>query len=178
MISHANKEAGKMNSITFKGSMVKLIGELPAIGSCARDFILTKTDLSDVTLEDFAGRPLVLNIFPSLAVCAASVRRFNLEASNLDKVEILCVSLDLPFTHMSFCKAEDIKNVLTVSELRNRDFGDSYGIRMISGALAGLLARSIVIIDAEGKITYTQLVPEITQEPDYEEVLDFIKAMK
>jgi thiol peroxidase len=169
-----------MNTVTLKGAPVKIIGELPAIGSDASDFIFTKTDLSDVTLEDFAGLPLALNIFPSLdtSVCASSVRRFNLEAAKLDNVKILCVSLDLPFAQIRFCESEDIKNVLAVSELRNRDFGDKYGIRMISGALAGLLARSIVVIDVEGKIAYTQLVPEITQEPNYEEALNFIETMK
>lgn len=169
-----------MNTVTLKGTPVKIIGELPEIGSYAPDFILTKTDLSDVTLEDFIGEFLVLNIFPSLdtSVCAASVRRFNLEAATLHDVKILCVSLDLPFAHMKFCESAGIKNVTTVSELRNRDFGDKYGIRMINGPLAGLLARTVIVIDKVGKIIYSQLVPEITQEPDYEEVLNFIKTLK
>lgn len=169
-----------MRIVTLKGTPVKIPGDLPARGSLAFDFILTKTDLSDITLEDFAGSMLLLNIFPSIdtSVCAASVRRFNLEASRLENVRILCVSLDLPFAHKRFCEAEGIKNVMTVSELRNRDFGDQYGIRMINGPLAGLLARSVLIIDGSGKVVYTQLVPEITQEPDYEAVLDFIKSLK
>jgi len=169
-----------MKTITLKGNPVKISGELPAKGTPAPDFILTKTDLSDVTLDDFSGSALVLNIFPCIdtSVCAAAVRRFNIEAANLDNVRILCVSLDLPFAHKRFCDAEGIKNVMTVSELRDRDFGDRYGVRMINGPLAGLLARSVVVIDAKGKIAYTQLVPEITQEPDYEEVLNFIKSLK
>jgi thiol peroxidase len=169
-----------MNTVTLKGAPVKIIGELPAIGSYASDFIFTKTDLSDVTLEDFAGLPLALNIFPSLdtSVCASSVRRFNLEASKLDNAKILCVSLDLPFAQIRFCESENIKNVLSVSELRNRDFGDKYGLRMISGALAGLLVRAFIVIDAQGKIAYTQLVPEITQELNYDEALCFLRAMK
>ena len=169
-----------MRIVTLKGTPVKLIGDLPSVGTHVPDFILTKTDLSDITLEDFAGSMLVLNIFPSVdtSVCAASVRRFNLEASGLENVKILCVSLDLPFAHKRFCEAEGIKNVMTVSELRNRDFGDKYGIRMINGPLAGLLARSVLIIDGSAKVVYTQLVSEITQEPDYEAVLDFIKSLK
>ena len=169
-----------MNTVTLKGTPVKISGELPGKGSIAPDFILTKTDLSDVTLEDFADKVLVLNIFPSIdtSVCATSVRRFNVESSRFENAKVLCVSLDLPFAHKRFCETEGIKNVMTVSELRNRDFGDSYGIRMINGPLAGLLARSVVIIDRDGKIAYTQLVPEITQEPDYEAALNFLKTLK
>jgi thiol peroxidase len=169
-----------MDTVTLKGSPVKVIGELPAIGSEATDFIFTKTDLSDVTLEDFAGSPLVLNIFPSLdtSVCAASVRKFNVEASKLENVKILCVSLDLPFAQARFCESEGIENVLTVSELRNRDFGDKYGLRMITGALAGLLARTLIVIDARSRIVYTQRVPEITEELNYDEALNFIKSLK
>lgn len=169
-----------MKSITLKGTPVKIMGDLPAEGSAAADFILTRNDLSDVTLEDFSGFELVLNIFPSIdtSVCAASVRRFNVEAAKFDKVKVLCVSLDLPFAQKRFCEAEGIKNVMTVSELRNRDFGNKYGIRMINGPLAGLLARSVIIISPAKKIVYTQLVPEITQEPDYEAVLRFIKSFK
>jgi thiol peroxidase len=169
-----------MSEITLKGSPVNIIGELPYAGSRAPDFILTKTDLSDVTLDNFAGKPLAMNIFPSLdtSVCAATVRRFNAEAAKLDNVNVICVSLDLPFAHMRFCESEGIKNVLNLSELRNRDFGNRYGIRMTNGPLAGLLARSIVLVDSQVNIAYTQLVPEITQEPNYDEALAFIKKMK
>jgi thiol peroxidase len=169
-----------MSTITLKGDPVKLSGNLPTAGNNAPDFILTKTDLSDVTLHDFAGSTLVLNVFPSVdtSVCAASVRRFNVEAAKLNNCKVLCVSLDLPFAHTRFCAAEGIEDVIPVSELRNRDFGDRYGIRMVSGPLAGLLARAVVVITAQGKIAYSQLVPEIVQEPDYEDVLNFIKKMK
>jgi thiol peroxidase len=168
-----------MSTVTLKGTPAKLTGDLPAVGSKASDFILTNTDLSDVSLGDFSGSNLLLNIFPSIdtPVCAASVRRFNQEASNLGNIKILCVSLDLPFAHSRFCETEGIKNVQSVSELRNREFGDKYGIRIIEGALAGLLARSIVIVDSQGNIAYTQLVPEIAEEPNYDEALSFIKTM-
>lgn len=168
-----------MATVTLKNNPVEIIGNLPTHGTKAPDFVLTKTDLSDVSLKDFAGLTLVLNIFPSIdtSVCAASVRRFNVEASKLENCRILGISLDLPFAHKRFCEAEGIKNVITVSELRNRDFGNKYGIRMTSGPLSGLLARAIVIIDSKGNIAYTQLVPEITQEPDYEKVLAFLKTI-
>jgi len=168
-----------MGTVTLKNNPVEITGKLPAPGTKAPDFVLTKTDLSDVTLKDFAGSTLILNIFPSIdtSVCAASVRRFNVEASKLENCRILGVSLDIPFAHKRFCEAEGIKNVITVSELRNRSFGDKYGIRMTSGPLSGLLARSIVVIDAKGNIAYTQLVPEITQEPDYDKVLGFLKTI-
>lgn len=169
-----------MSTVTLKGNPVKIAGELPSKGSKAPDFLLTKSDLSDVTLKDFAGSILVLNIFPSIdtPVCAASVRRFNVDAAKLDNCKVLCISEDLPFAHSRFCETEGIKNVVTLSELRNRDFGDKYGIRIIDGALAGLLARSVVIINESGRIAYTQLVPEITQEPDYEAVLKYIKSLR
>ena len=168
-----------MSTVTLKGKPVKIAGKLPGRGSAAPDFILTKSDLSDVTLKSFAGSVLVLNIFPSIdtSVCAASVRRFNMEAARLNNCKVLCVSADLPFAHMRFCEAEGIKNVITLSELRNRDFGDKYGVRILEGPLAGLMARAVVVIDARGKIDYTQLVPEITQEPDYETALNSIKSL-
>lgn len=169
-----------MNTVKLKGNPMEIIGQLPLVGSEAPDFVLTKTDLSDVTIKDFSGVPFVMNIFPSLdtSVCAASVRRFNVEAAKFDNVKILCVSCDLPFAHMRFCESEGIRNVQNLSELRDRNFGDRYGIRMTSGPLAGLLARSIAAVDSQGKIAYTQLVPEITQEPNYDEALDFIRTMK
>ena len=169
-----------MSTVTLKGSPIKIAGELPAKGSEAPDFLLTKSDLSDVTLKDFAGSMLVLNIFPSIdtPVCAASVRRFNVEAAKLDNCKVLCISKDLPFAHSRFCETEGIKNVITLSELRNCDFGDKYGVRILEGALAGLLARSVVVINESGKIAYTQLVPEITQDPDFEAVLKYIKSLR
>ncbi len=158
-----------MAQITLGGQPIHTIGQLPRIGEAAPDFVLTKTDLTDVSLKDFAGRRLVLNIFPSVdtPVCAMSVRRFNAEIDKIDNAVCLCVSRDLPFAHARFCGAEGLVNVVSVSELRNRDFGDQYGVRVMDGPLAGLLARAVVVIAATGRVIYTELVPEIKQEPDY-----------
>jgi thiol peroxidase len=162
-----------MAIITLKGNPIHTCGELPKVGSKASDFVLTKTDLADVSLKDFAGKRIVLNIFPSIdtSVCATSVRKFNAEASNLKNTVVLCVSLDLPFAHARFCGAEGLNNVISVSELRNRAFGEAYGVRIIDGPLAGLLSRAVVIIDEKGKVKYTEQVPEIAQEPNYEAAL-------
>lgn len=169
-----------MARITFKGDNVNTCGELPAIGSTAPDFLLTRTDLSDVGLDDFADVDLVINVFPSIdtPVCAASVRRFNTAVAQREKCKVLCVSRDLPFAHSRFCAAEGIENVVPVSELRNRDFGDDYGLSIVDGPLAGLLARAVIIVDATGKVVYGELVPEISHEPDYEGALAALDALK
>jgi len=166
-----------MAQVTFKGKAVNTAGELPKIGSQAPDFLLTKTDLSDITLKDVAGKRVVLNIFPSVdtSVCAMSVRRFNAEISKVENAVVLCISRDLPFAHARFCGAEGLDNVVSVSELRNLDFGKSYGMRITDGPLAGLLARAVVILDVKGKVLYTQLVPEITEEPDYDAAMNILK---
>jgi len=162
-----------MTQITLKDNPINTIGSLPAVGSQAPEFLLTKTDLSDITTEDLRGQRIILNIFPSVDtdVCAASVRFFNTKANTLDNTTVLCVSDDLPFAQKRFCGAEGLTNVISASEVRNRDFGDDYGVRIIDGPLAGILSRAIVIIDAAGKVTYTEQVPEITQEPDYDAAL-------
>ncbi|MBF0612520.1 MAG: thiol peroxidase [Magnetococcales bacterium] len=162
-----------MAQVTLKGNPIHTSGELPAVGSTAPDFVLTRTDLADVSLKDYAGKRIVLNIFPSVdtAVCAASVRRFNQEASNLANTVVLCASLDLPFAHKRFCAAEGLENVHSVSELRNHAFGEAYGVRLVDGPLAGLCARAVVVINENGQVIYTQLVPEIVEEPDYAAVL-------
>ncbi|MDX2441475.1 MAG: thiol peroxidase [Desulfobacterales bacterium] len=166
-----------MAQITFKGDPVHTIGELPKIGDKAPDFLLTKTDLSDISLKDVSGKKVILNIFPSIdtPVCSISVARFNEEISKFDNAIVIGASLDLPFAHARFCEAEGIKNVTTASELRNREFGSNYGVRMVDGPLAGLLARAIVVIDENSKVIYTQLVGEITQEPDYDKALNMLK---
>lgn len=166
-----------MAEITLKGNKIHTCGELPAVGSQAPDFVFTKTDLSDVSLEDFAGKRIVLNIFPSIdtSVCAASVRRFNEEANKLENTAVLCASLDLPFAHQRFCGAEGLENVIPVTELRKRAFGEDYGVRIIDGPLAGLFSRAVVIIDNNGKVIYTEQVPEIAQEPNYEAALKALK---
>jgi len=159
------------------GNPVHTSGELPAVGSQAPDFTLTKTDLSDASLKDYAGKKVILNIFPSIDtdVCAASVRKFNSEAAGIDGAVVLAISKDLPFAHKRFCGAEGIDNVVSLSELRNHDFGAAYGVRLTDGPLSGLFARSIVVLDDNGKVVHNQLVPEIKEEPDYDAALAAVK---
>jgi thiol peroxidase len=166
-----------MAKITFKGNAINTVGTLPAVGSKAPDFKLTKTDLSDVSLKDFAGKKVILNIFPSIdtGVCATSVRKFNQEAANLPNTVVVGVSKDLPFAHKRFCGAEGITGVVTTSDLREGSFGKSYGVTMSEGPLAGLLSRSVVVLDEKGTVKYTEQVPEITQEPDYAKALAAVK---
>lgn len=161
-----------MAQVTFKGSPVQTIGDLPAVGSDAPGFTLVKQDLSEVSLSDFSGKKLVLNIFPSIdtPVCALSVKAFNQSAASLENTAVLCVSVDLPFAQARFCGAEGIENVTTASAFR-ANFGDHYGVTIKDGPLAGLFARAVVVIDESGKVIYTELVPEIAQEPDYEAAL-------
>lgn len=159
-----------MGQVTLRGNPISTSGDLPKVGSAAPAFQLTKSDLSEVSLGDLAGKRVVLNIFPSVdtPTCATSVRTFNAKASELDNTVVLCVSADLPFAAGRFCGAEGLTNVSTGSDFRHKDFGTTYGVTMTSGPLAGLLARSVVVIDEAGKVAYTELVPEIAQEPDYE----------
>jgi thiol peroxidase len=167
-----------MATITLKGNPIETAGELPAVGTTAPDFKLTKADLSECELKEFSGKRVVLNIFPSLdtAVCAASVRRFNQEASSLDNTVVLCISADLPFAHSRFCEAEGLKDVITLSVFRSLEFGKDYGITIMSGPLAGLMGRAVVIVDASQKVVYNELVPEIAQEPDYQAALNALKS--
>ncbi len=161
-----------MAQITLKGNPINTSGELPKVGTKALDFKLTKTDLSDIGLSQFSGKRLVLNIFPSVdtAVCATSVRKFNQQASGLKNTVVLCVSRDLPFALKRFCGAEGLENVIPVSSMRDAAFGQDYGVTITDGPLAGLYARSVVVIDENGQITHTELVPEIAQEPNYDAV--------
>lgn len=165
-----------MATIARKGVEIETIGSLPTIGADAPEFSLVKTDLTDCSLEDFSGKTVILNIFPSIdtPTCALSVRRFNEEAAKYEHAVILCISPDLPFAHARFCKAEVISNVIPLSTFRSPDFGKAYGVTMITTQRRGLLARAIVIVDGTGKIKYTELVPDITQEPAYEGALQYI----
>ena len=167
-----------MASVTLKGNPFNTNGALPAIGSKAPDFRLTRTDLSDVSLKDFAGKTVVLSIFPSVdtPTCAASVRRFNAEISKLPDTVVLCASADLPFAHARFCGAEGLNAVLSVSDLRDKDFGNRYGVKMVDGPLAGLLARAVVVIGPDGTVKQTELVGEIADEPDYEAAIRAVKG--
>lgn len=162
-----------MAEITFKGSPVPLFGDLPKPGAFAPDFRLAGDDLSDVALKDYAGKTVVLNIFPSIdtPVCAMSVRKFNTEIGNVENAVVICISADLPFAHARFCGAEGLDHVVTASTFRNPDFGESYGTRITDGPLSGLMARAVVVIDGQGKVAYSQLVGEIAEEPDYDRAL-------
>lgn len=164
------------NTVYFNGIPMRLAGKMPEVGEKAPSFTLTAQDLSDVTLEDFKGRRLVLNIFPSLDtdVCAASVRRFNVMASELENTSVLCVSADLPFAASRFCVANGIENVSTGSCFRS-SFGKDYGMEIADGPLRKLLARAVVVIDEEGKVIGTSLRGQITDEPDYEYVMSILK---
>ncbi len=162
-----------MTKITLKGNPINTIGKLPKIGKKAPKFNLIKSDLSKAKLKDFRGSKLILNIFPSLdtGTCAASVRRFNKEAGNLENTKVLCISRDLPFAQARFCGAEGLDNVITLSDFAKGKFGKAYGVTIKDGPLANLHSRAIVIINEEGEVTYTQQVPEIVDEPNYEDVL-------
>jgi thiol peroxidase len=166
-----------MVTTQFKGNTVTTAGELPAIGSQAPDFTLVSTDMSEVSLSDYQGQWVLLNIFPSLdtGVCAASVREFNKRAADLDNTVVLNVSMDLPFAQARFCGAEGIDRAHTASAFRS-NFGDDYGVRLEDSPMAGLLSRAVVVINPEGEVTYTQRVEEITTEPDYDDVVEHLGA--
>lgn len=162
-----------MPTVNLGGTPFRISGELPGVGDAAPAFALTGGDLGEVTLGDYAGRRLVLNIFPSVdtPVCAASVKRFNEEAARLENTAVLCVSRDLPFAQGRFCGAEKIEGVQCASEMRDTSFGDAYGVRIVEGPLAGLFARAVVVVDASGRVVHSQLVPEIKEGPDYDAAL-------
>ncbi len=166
-----------MAKVAFKGNPLNTAGSLPKVGSQAPDFTVIKADLSPVSLSEFRGRKVVINIFPSVdtSVCAASVRRFNVEAANLKNTVVLCISRDLPFAQKRFCAAEGLEHVITGSEFRDSNFSDAYGVRITDGPLAGLLSRALVVADEQGKVIYTEQVPEIAQEPDYDKALQALK---
>jgi thiol peroxidase len=153
------------------------MGEFIQVGTVAPDFTLVKTDLSSLSLSELKGKNVIMNIFPSLdtSVCATSVRKFNEKAAALTDTVVLCISKDLPFAHARFCTTEGIENVIPLSDFRYTDFAEAYGLRMIDGPLAGLLARSVVVVGKDGRVVYTELVPEITQEPNYDAAIKSVK---
>ena len=164
-------------TVLFKGIIVTLVGSFITPGTMAPDFNLVKNDLSEYILNENKGKYVILNIFPSLdtGVCAMSVRRFNQMASELPNTTVLCISKDLPFAQSRFCTVEGIENVVPLSDFRNTSsFGEKYGVLMKDGPLQGLLARAVVVINPQGEVIYSELVPEITQEPNYEAVLKVI----
>jgi len=162
-----------MAKITVNGNPVKTSGELPSKGSKAPEFRLVTSDMGSLGLSDVKGKKVILNIFASLdtSTCAASIRQFNKLAAGKDNTVVLAISKDLPFAHGRFCSTEGITNVITLSGFRDTAFGKSYGVDMTDGKLAGLYARSVVVINEEGNVIYTQLVPELSHEPDYDTAL-------
>ena len=161
-----------MAQITLKGNPLNTNGDLPAVGSAAPDFKLTAADLLEKTLANYAGKKVILNIFPSVdtPVCAASMRRFNADAAGSDNTVVLCISADLPFAQKRFCGSEGLDNVECLSTFRG-SFGDAYGTTMVDGPLAALQARAVVVVDESGKVAHAEMVPEIAQEPNYEAAL-------
>lgn len=163
-----------MASITIGGAPVETSGNLPAVGSTAPDFKLVKVDLTTAMLQDYRGSKVVLNIFPSVGtgVCANSVRQFNQEAAELENTHVLCISRDLPFAQKEFCAAEGIENVEMLSDFRDGSFGRDYGVVYLGSKFEGLLSRSVVVVDENGTVLYTEQVPETGQEPNYKAALD------
>lgn len=168
-----------MATVTFKGNPFQTAGNLPAVGKPAPAFVLTGGDLSDVTLAAFAGKTVVLNIVPSLdtGVCALSAKRFNAEAAAVPNAAIVNVSADLPFAQKRFCEAEKLAAITNASTFRSPAFGKDYGVTLVDGPLAGLLTRAVVVVDGKGQVAYTELVSEITREPDYAAALKAVKAL-
>jgi thioredoxin-dependent peroxiredoxin len=158
-----------MSTVTLGGNAIEIKGSFPKVGDTAQDFSLVAKDLSDATLATFAGKRKILNIFPSVdtGVCAASVRRFNETASSLENAVVLCISADLPFAQSRFCGAEGLENVVSLSTMRGRDFLSQYGVEIVSGPLAGVSARAVVVLDENNHVLHAELVSEIKEEPNY-----------
>lgn len=162
-----------MAEITLKGNAINTIGNLPTVGSKAPDFTLVASNLSKVSLNDFKGTKLVLNIFPSIdtGTCATSVRKFNESAAKLENTKVLCISRDLPFAQSRFCGAEGLENVVTLSDFAIGAFGKNYGVEILDGPLANLHSRAIIVLDENANVVYTEQVPEIVDEPNYDKAL-------
>jgi len=165
-----------MANVTLKGNPINTIGNLPEVGSKAPNFKLAKLDLSDVSLNDYQGQKVILNIFHSIdtGTCANSVRTFNKEASALENTKVLCISKDLPFAQGRFCGAEGIENVEMLSDFRDSNFGKAYNLLFENGPVKGLLSRSIIVLDSNGTVVHTQQVSEVVEEPDYKAALEAV----
>lgn len=163
--------------IKAQGKTISTAGMLPKVGSVAPQFTLVKPDLSNVQLKEFLGKNVILNIFVSVdtGVCAESIRKFNEAASKLNDVVVICISVDLPFAQKRFCATENLNNVFPASAFRNPEFGKNYGVTMMEGPLSHLLSRAIVIIDPQGKVIYTEQVPDVGNEPNYQAALEVLK---
>ena len=166
-----------METVYFKGTPCHTYGNIPAVGTKAPCFSLVTKDLVDIRCSDYEGKRVVLNVFPSLdtPVCAASVRRFNQEAAALTDTVVICVSMDLPFAMSRFCSAEGIDNVVAASAFRSPTFSQQYGLQIVDGPLAGLLARAVIVLDEDHKVIFSDLVEEITNEPDYKGAVSVLK---
>ncbi|MCK9384019.1 MAG: thiol peroxidase [Nevskia sp.] len=167
-----------MATITLRGNSISTSGDLPTVGGDAPGFRLVSADLKDMTLHDFSGKKKVLNVFPSVdtPTCAMSVRKFNEKAAGLPDAVVLCISADLPFAQKRFCGAEGLSNVVTLSLMRGRNFSKDYGLLIENGPLSGLTARAVIVLSADNKVLYTELVPEIGSEPNYDAALAALSA--
>ena len=168
-----------METIYFKGTPCHTYGNLPYVGDKAPCYHLTTPDMAEISCEDYKGKRVVLNIFPSLdtEVCARSVRAFNQHASEMDNTVVICVSMDLPFASKRFCTAEGLKDVVVGSAFRSPLFAQKYGVQIVDGPLTGLLARAVIVLDEDRNVIYRQLVEELTDEPDYDAVIDILKQV-
>lgn len=165
-----------MAEVKLKENIVHTIGELPRVGQVAPDFVLVDAELSNRTLKDFSANRKMISIVPSLdtSVCSAMAKKFNEAIKDRDNIVVLVVSADLPFAQKRFCEQEHVENVKTLSMMRNRDFGKDYGILLTDGPLAGICARAVLILDQDDKVIYSELVPEITEEPNYDKALEHL----
>jgi thioredoxin-dependent peroxiredoxin len=163
-------------AITLGGKTIHTVGQLPAVGTPVKAATLTGIDLKDITVAEYKGKFIIMNIFPSVntGVCSKSVRKFNEDAAGLKNTTVLCISKDLPFAQKAFCGAEGITNVVMLSDFRT-DFGQVYGVQIADGPMKGLLSRAVIVVNPDGKIVYQQQVPEIGQEPDYAAAIAAIK---
>ena len=178
-VTTVNDNAGKEETVICRGQEAHTSGPMVKVGQQAPDFRATNADLQDVSLSSFKGKRIILNIFPSLdtPTCALSVRQFNARASELENTVVLCLSMDLPFAQSRFCSTEGLNNVVPLSIFRSHDFLKEYGLQLADGPLKGLMARAVIVIDETGKVCYTQLVSNISNEPDYDAALRAANAL-
>lgn len=178
-VTTVNDNAGKEETVICRGQEAHTSGPMVKVGQQAPDFRATNADLQDVSLSSFKGKRIILNIFPSLdtPTCALSVRQFNARASELENTVVLCLSMDLPFAQSRFCSTEGLNNVVPLSVFRSHDFLKEYGLQLADGPLKGLMARAVIVIDETGKVCYTQLVSNISNEPDYDAALQAVNDL-
>lgn len=178
-VTTVNDNAGKEETVICRGQEAHTSGPMVKVGQQAPDFQATNADMKEVSLSSFKGKRVILNIFPSLdtPTCALSVRQFNARASELENTVVLCLSMDLPFAQSRFCSVEGLNNVVPLSLFRSQDFLQGYGIQLADGPLRGLMARAVIVIDETGKVCYTQLVSNISNEPDYDAALRAANAL-